>query len=69
LNGLEADGSRWVAQPASIFPPIILQALWNHPDERRYVISSMQCLLKKLEHPMDTAELNNLAARFCGDSL
>ncbi|KAL3578020.1 hypothetical protein D5086_019524 [Populus alba] len=69
LNGLEADGSRWVAQPASIFPPIILQALWNHPDERRHVITSMQRFLKKLERPTDTAELNNLAARVCGDSL
>ncbi|KAJ6721732.1 hypothetical protein OIU85_024791 [Salix viminalis] len=69
LNGLEVDGSRWVAQPASIFPPIILQALWNHPDERRHVLTLMQDLLKKLGHPMDTAELKNLAARFCGDNL
>ncbi|CAK7327276.1 unnamed protein product [Dovyalis caffra] len=69
LNGLEVDGCRWVAQPAPIFPPIILQALWNHPDERRHVITLMQYLLKKLEHPTDTAELSNLVAKFYGDSL
>ncbi|KAF9673577.1 hypothetical protein SADUNF_Sadunf10G0038700 [Salix dunnii] len=69
LNGLDVDGSRWVAQPAPIFPPIILQALWNHPDERRHVITLMQHLLNKLGHPMDTSELKNLAARICGDNL
>ncbi|EOY06089.1 Uncharacterized protein TCM_020923 [Theobroma cacao] len=61
--------NRWLVQPAPIFPPAILRALWSQPEERRHVKSVMCNLLRKLEKPIHTTELSqltDLAAKYYG---
>lgn len=53
LNGMEVAGQRWVAQPAPVFPPEVIQALWGHPEERRQVIAAVYRLVQSIGDPID----------------
>lgn len=64
LNGMEVASHRWIAQPAPIFPPEVLQVLWSKPDERIYVKSVLRRLLQDIELPV---EIRNLATKYYGD--
>lgn len=64
LNGMKVNGHRLIAQPAPIFPPAVLQALWSKPDERNHVKSVLRRLLLNTELPV---ELSNLATKYHGD--
>ncbi|KAK8661564.1 hypothetical protein V6N13_091163 [Hibiscus sabdariffa] len=69
LNGIEVDGDRWLVQPAPVFPPAILRALWRQPEERRHVNAVIYKLLREVEKPISTTELSqstNLATRYHG---
>nr|GMD77272.1 GPI-anchored adhesin-like protein precursor [Ipomoea batatas] len=48
LNGSQIDGQRVVAQPAPVYPPDVLLALWSQPEGRRHLRSSVHNLLIKL---------------------
>ncbi|XP_059448799.1 uncharacterized protein LOC132179986 isoform X3 [Corylus avellana] len=67
LNGKVVDGHQWVAQPAPVFPPEVLQALWSQPDGRKHVIAAIHSLLQNLGGPIDMVELTDLTARYYGD--
>lgn len=69
LNGMVVDGHRWIAQPAPVFPPEVLQILWSRPDERKHVIAAIRSLLQNLRGPIDTIEVTDLTARYYGDGL
>lgn len=45
------------AEPAPIFPPEVLLALWRDPKEREHLKATVQALLLKLENKLDTSEL------------
>ncbi|XVF28577.1 hypothetical protein REPUB_Repub15cG0042000 [Reevesia pubescens] len=67
LNGIEVDKKRWLVQPAPIFPPEVLKALWSRPEERRHVNAVIYNLLRKLEKPIpttDLSQLTDLAAKY-----
>uniref|UniRef100_A0A2P2LFC2 RRM domain-containing protein n=1 Tax=Rhizophora mucronata TaxID=61149 RepID=A0A2P2LFC2_RHIMU len=66
LNGFEVDGKQWIAQPAPVFHPAILEVLWNHPDERRYVKALIHSMLRKIQQPIN--EYTDLAARYYDDN-
>ncbi|OMO69016.1 Nucleotide-binding, alpha-beta plait [Corchorus capsularis] len=66
LNGLEVNKSRWLAQPAPVFPPEVLCALWNRPEERRHVYSVMCNLLRQLGEPIITTEFSDLVTKYHG---
>lgn len=66
LNGMVVDDHRWVAQPAPVFPPEVLQVLWSQPDERKHVIAAIRSLLLNLGGPIDMIEVNDLTARYYG---
>ncbi|XP_019180072.1 PREDICTED: uncharacterized protein LOC109175289 [Ipomoea nil] len=63
LNGSQIDGQRLVAQPAPVYPPDVLLALWSQPEGRRHLRSSVHNLLIKLREndpsEAETAELVN----------
>jgi hypothetical protein len=69
LNGKVVDGHQWVAQPAPVFPPEVLQVLWSQPDGRKHVIAAIHSLLRNLGGPIDMVELTDLTARYYGDGL
>ncbi|XP_031098903.1 uncharacterized protein LOC116002860 isoform X2 [Ipomoea triloba] len=48
LNGSQIDGQRIVAQPAPVYPPDVLLALWSQPEGRQHLRSSVHNLLIKL---------------------
>ncbi|KAL6571402.1 hypothetical protein OROHE_003045 [Orobanche hederae] len=61
LNGLEVEGVRLQAEPAPVYPPDVLLALWCHPEERKRLKGTMQVLLRKLgEDKIDTFDLASL---------
>ncbi|KAL6194760.1 hypothetical protein ACLB2K_035836 [Fragaria x ananassa] len=64
LNGMEVHGHRVIAQPATVFPPAVLQVLWSKPDERIHVKSVLRRLLQNTDLPV---ELSNLATKYHGD--
>uniref|UniRef100_A0A2N9FDQ4 RRM domain-containing protein n=1 Tax=Fagus sylvatica TaxID=28930 RepID=A0A2N9FDQ4_FAGSY len=66
LNGMEVDGHQLLAQPAPVFPPEILQALWSQPDERKYVIAAMCSLAKNVGDPIDMTHFLDLTVKRYG---
>ena len=60
------NGKQWIAQPAPVFPPAILEVLWSHPDERRYVKAVIHGMLRKIQQPI--SECTDLAARYYDDN-
>ncbi|KAL6189440.1 hypothetical protein ACLB2K_040829 [Fragaria x ananassa] len=64
LNGMEVHGHRVIAQPATVFPPAVLQVLWSKPDERIHVKSVLRRLFQNTDLPV---ELSNLATKYHGD--
>ncbi|KAL6292258.1 hypothetical protein ACE6H2_000400 [Prunus campanulata] len=67
LNGMEVDGNRWLACPAPVFPPEVLQVLWSRPDERIHVISVLRRLLQNTE--LISPEITFLANKYYKDIL
>ncbi|VVA16114.1 PREDICTED: RNA-binding (RRM/RBD/RNP motifs) family [Prunus dulcis] len=67
LNGMEVDGNRWLARPAPVFPPEVLQVLWSRPDERIHVISVLRRLLQNTE--LISPEITFLANKYYKDIL
>ncbi|PQQ17244.1 uncharacterized protein Pyn_34166 [Prunus yedoensis var. nudiflora] len=65
LNGMEVDGNRWLAHPAPVFPPEVLQVLWSRPDERIHVISVLRRLLQNTE--LISPEITFLANKYYKD--
>ncbi|EYU32569.1 hypothetical protein ABFS82_14G026900 [Erythranthe guttata] len=58
LNGMEIDGARVQAESAPVFPPDVLLALWQEPNERKHLKTTMQVLLHKLAgRSLDTCRL------------
>lgn len=53
------EGCRLQAEPAPVFPPEVLIALWHHPEERKCLEATAQALLHKLSIS-DTSELASL---------
>ncbi|KAK6122733.1 hypothetical protein DH2020_043525 [Rehmannia glutinosa] len=61
LNGFEVEGRRLQAEPAPVFPPDVLYALWHQPEERKRLKATAQALLHKIrENTLDTCELASL---------
>ncbi|KAK6929756.1 hypothetical protein RJ641_003850 [Dillenia turbinata] len=69
LNGMESNGGRWTAQPAPIFPRKIFKVLWNQPEGRRYLKSTIQELIKTIEKPLNSDCLSILAAKYRRDDI
>ncbi|KAF5752400.1 hypothetical protein HS088_TW01G00309 [Tripterygium wilfordii] len=65
LNGLVVDGRRWVAVPAPVFPPAILNVLWSDPDGKRHVKATVDSLMRKLGN-VDMEEFTSLSAMYFG---
>lgn len=61
---MEVHGHRVIAQPATVFPPAVLQVLWSKPDERIHVKSVLRRLFQNTDLPV---ELSNLATKYHGD--
>ncbi|CDO99252.1 unnamed protein product [Coffea canephora] len=62
LNAVAIGGQTLLAQPASVFPPDILQILWSHPEERKHVKTLVQKLLQELgENVVHKVGLTDLA--------
>ncbi|KAG7583075.1 RNA-binding domain superfamily [Arabidopsis suecica] len=61
LNGMEIDGKKLVVRPATtVIPPEILRVLWKDPQEKRYVISVIQNLVREIEQPLDATRCHTL---------
>ncbi|TQE08351.1 hypothetical protein C1H46_005979 [Malus baccata] len=60
LNGLRFEGHQLIAQPAPVFPPEVLQALWSQPDERIHVQSVLRRLIRDAEL---NVEITNIATK------
>ncbi|KAL6526612.1 hypothetical protein OROGR_015702 [Orobanche gracilis] len=60
LNGLEVKGVRLQAEPAPVYPPDVLLALWCQPEERKHLKGTMQVLLRKLGENKLTSDLASL---------
>ncbi|KAM1172147.1 hypothetical protein ACFXTH_022410 [Malus domestica] len=60
LNGLRFEGHQLIAQPAPVFPPEVLQALWSQPDERIQVQSVLRRLIRDAEL---NVEITNIATK------
>lgn len=60
LNGLRFEGHQLIAQPAPVFPPEVLQALWSQPDERIHVQSVLRRLIRDAEL---NVEITNVATK------
>lgn len=70
LNGKVVDDSQWVVQPATVYPPEILRALWSQPDGRKHVKAIIHNLLQKIaESHTDMGRLTDVAAKYYGDRL
>ncbi|KAK3015945.1 hypothetical protein RJ639_005760 [Escallonia herrerae] len=70
LNGVVVDGNQLLAQPAPVFPPDVLQVLWNQTHGRMHVKAKVQSLLQQLEeNAVQKAGLTELVAEFYGDEL
>ncbi|KAK3016859.1 hypothetical protein RJ639_005980, partial [Escallonia herrerae] len=68
LNGVVVDGNQLLAQPAPVFPPDVLQVLWNQTHGRMHVKAKVQSLLQQLdENAVQKAGLTELVAEFYGD--
>ncbi|GAV79397.1 RRM_6 domain-containing protein [Cephalotus follicularis] len=63
LNGLQLEDGQLLAQPAPVFPPEILKALWSKPDERRHVKAVILKLAKNTDLE-DTTELLDLVSKY-----
>ncbi|CAL5416491.1 unnamed protein product [Camellia sinensis] len=59
LNGLQMDGSQWIAQPAPVFPADVLHVLWSHPDERRRLKTQIHRLSQKLYPEVGLTSMTN----------
>ncbi|KAJ0970460.1 hypothetical protein J5N97_023337 [Dioscorea zingiberensis] len=67
LNGLVIDQNRWIAQPATLIPAEVLQALWNKPEGRKQVHELVRNLCKRISNEsIDTSPLISLAEEFYG---
>ncbi|XP_042060957.1 uncharacterized protein LOC121805227 [Salvia splendens] len=64
LNGCVVKGSPVHAEPAPVFPPEVLLALWHHPLQRKHLKATAQALLLKLKSTLDTSELDFLENNF-----
>ncbi|XP_042062170.1 uncharacterized protein LOC121806255 isoform X1 [Salvia splendens] len=64
LNGCVVKGSPVHAEPAPVFPPEVLLALWHNPLERKHLKATAQALLLKLKSKLDTSELDFLENNF-----
>ncbi|KAL0392706.1 UNVERIFIED_CONTAM: hypothetical protein Sradi_2493400 [Sesamum radiatum] len=65
LNGIEVEGRRLRAEPAPVFPPDILLALWDQPEERKRLKDTLQDLLHKVGgNALDLSELLSLQNAF-----
>ncbi|KAK4388132.1 hypothetical protein Sango_2419800 [Sesamum angolense] len=65
LNGIEVEGRRLRAEPAPVFPPDILLALWDQPEERKRLKDTLQDLLHKVGgNALDFSELLSLQNAF-----
>ncbi|KAL8491067.1 hypothetical protein ACS0TY_022911 [Phlomoides rotata] len=60
LNGRMVNGQRCQAEPAPVFPPEVLLALWHHPEEIKCLEATAQVLLHKLSELSDTSVLASL---------
>lgn len=61
LNGMEIDGKKLVVRPATtVIPPEILRVLWKDPQEKRYVKSVIQNLVREIEQPLDATRCHTL---------
>jgi hypothetical protein len=68
LNGMEIGPERLLAAPAPIYPPEILRALWNHPEEKRHVKAVVRGLIQKFgESSMNMVSLANTADKLYQD--
>ncbi|KAH7522072.1 hypothetical protein FEM48_Zijuj07G0098900 [Ziziphus jujuba var. spinosa] len=45
----ELDIKQWIAQPAPVYPPEVLELLWTQPTERKHVIFVLHRLLQNLK--------------------
>ncbi|KAK4421782.1 hypothetical protein Salat_2128800 [Sesamum alatum] len=65
LNGIEIEGRRLRAESAPVFPPDVLLALWDQPEERKRLKATLQDLLHKLGgNALDSSELVSLQNAF-----
>ncbi|VFQ76846.1 unnamed protein product [Cuscuta campestris] len=48
LNGTEIGGQRLIAQPAPVYPPDVLEALWNDGEGRQHLRNTFHNLLKNI---------------------
>ncbi|VFQ85419.1 unnamed protein product [Cuscuta campestris] len=48
LNGTEIGGQRMIAQPAPVYPPDVLEALWNDGEGRQHLRNTFHNLLKNI---------------------
>lgn len=68
LNGVIMDQCHWQAQPAPVFPPETLQALWSSAEGKEYLQSVMQNLCKIISrNTFESDDVNELAAQYYGD--
>lgn len=70
LNGVIMDQCHWQAQPAPVFPPETLQALWSSAEGKEYLQSVMQNLCRIINRNcFDSDDVNELAAQYYGESI
>ncbi|KAI3459527.1 hypothetical protein Pfo_016190 [Paulownia fortunei] len=65
LNGFNVEGRRLQAEPATVYPPDVLLALWHQPEERKCLKATARALLHKLgKNALDTSDLTYIENAF-----
>ncbi|KAM0932245.1 putative RNA recognition motif domain, nucleotide-binding alpha-beta plait domain superfamily [Dioscorea sansibarensis] len=65
LNGLVVDQQKWTAQPATLIPAEVLQALWNKRESQRQVHELVRNLCERIsDESIDTSSLLGLAEEY-----
>ncbi|MCD7468226.1 hypothetical protein HAX54_006213 [Datura stramonium] len=68
LNGIEVDGQQLVAKPAPVYPPNVLNVLWNQPEGRKHLKTTFNSMLLKVGGDgAGTVGLTELVDRFYAD--
>lgn len=68
LNGVITDQCHWQAQPAPVFPPEMLQALWSSAEGKEYLLSVMQNLCRIISRNcFESDDVDELAAQYYGE--
>ncbi|KAH7662708.1 RNA recognition motif domain-containing protein [Dioscorea alata] len=67
LNGRVVDQHKWTAQPATLIPAEVLQALWNKPEGQKQVHELVRNICERINdesESIDTSSLLSLAEEY-----